>query len=231
MPENASEGCILSGGAAGSIITGFSTLPARTLKPDRGRYQVPGAVTAAVLIAAAVLWGGIYGGTHRPDPENTLQMGVCTPAHHDQTSVSVETAMASSGLDISVSYTNTIDRETVSTYLSTFGALDADMLILNRDHFSDLFENRGHPLDPEALTRELGFEPRFITDREGHCTGVVLYTPEDHQYHTRFPMLIDWIAVEQDVALVAMIRPDSRHAGSGKADLALVHLLRCLSGN
>lgn len=154
---------------------------------------------------------------------------MCTPAHHEETELEVKQAMHTDGLEIVFSYTNTLDPEAVAMYLATFGAMDADILILNADQFAGVFENDAQPLDKAALTAALGFEPRFAVDAGGVCTGVMLYVPDDPHYNAHFPKLVDWFAVEKDVALVAAIRYGSAHTGNGQANLALVHLLTYLA--
>lgn len=223
------EGSALRGACVESIVE-VSELPlVRKLKPAEGKYQVSSFAVMAILTASALLWCGIYSGVHKQTAAATLNVAVCTPAHHEETETELEQAMKLDGVEVAFSYTNTIDGETVATYLATFGSMDADILILNGDQFAGVFENEAHPLETEELTAVLGFEPRFAVNAAGENTGVVLYIPGDGAYNARFPKLVDWIAVEKDVALIAAIRYGSAHGDNGQANLALVHLLTYLA--
>lgn len=223
------EGTVFRGTCADGIVVASLMAPTQEMKPREGKYQVSSFAVLAVVIAAALLWCGIYSITNRQSAETILNVAVCTPAHHAETETELDQVMQLDGIDVAFSYTNTIDGEAVATYLATFGSMDADILVLNADQFAGVFENEAHPLETEALTDALGFEPRYTTDAAGQHTGVVLYIPGDSAYNARFPKLIDWIAVEKDVALVAAIRYGSPHAEDGQANLALVHLLTYLA--
>ncbi len=218
-------GTVLRGEAVESVVTGSELPPVRELKPTEGKYQVPSAAVLLILIASALLWFGIYGGVHRQAAETTLRVAVCAPAHHPETETALKQAMKPDGVDVVFSYTNTIEPEAVAMYLATFGAMDADILVFNGEQFAGVFENEADPLEVEELTSALGFEPRFVTNAAGQSTGVFLYIPDDPAYNAHFQKLLDWIAVEKDVALVAAIRYGSPHTGSGQANLALVKLL------
>ncbi len=222
------EGASISGCAAGNVIVSASFPMEDALRPMQGRYQVSSSVVLGILAASLVLWGSIYGAANAP--ANTLNVAVCTPAHHEQTSAELENAMALAGAEISFSYTNTLEAETVAMYLATFGSMDADILILNGDQFAGVFENEGWPVSTAEMEEALGFTPRYTQDASGQMTGVVLYIPEDTAYNANFPKLPDWIAVEKDVALVAAIRCESPYGENGTANLALVQLLTYLSG-
>lgn len=215
--------------AEGMVISAQLPQPLK-LNPLHGRYRMVGAVVLSIVAAAAMIWGVPYAAIHRQSGENTLQVAVCTPAHHLETGLEVEKRMAQDSLHLCVSYTNTIENEAVATYLSTFGALEADILILNTQHFENLFENEGSVLPQQDITQALGFAPRFLTDASHNPTGVLLYDPEDPAYSANFPRLIDWIAVEKSVPLAVTIRSNSVHADTGAANLALVQLLCFLAG-
>ena len=223
------EGTVLRGEASEGVVVASQLPPSGELKPRNGRYQVSTFAVLMVMVASALLWCGIYSGIHKQAAGDILNVAVCTPAHHEETETELAQAMQLDGIEVAFSYTNTIDGETVAMYLATFGSMDADILVLNGDQFAGVFENEAQPLETKELTDILGFEPRFATNGAGEATGVVLYIPGDGVYNANFPKLIDWIAVEKDVALVAAIRYGSAHTGNGQADLALVHLLTYLA--
>lgn len=223
------EGTVLRVEAVESIVVASQLLTSGEVKPKEGKYQMTTAMIFAILIATALLWCGIYGVAHKQTTETILNVAVCTPAHHKETEDAVAQAMQMDGVDVVFSYTNTIEPETVAMYLATFGAMEADILVLNGDQFLGVYENDTHPLKTEKIAAALGFEPEYAVNAAGECTGIVLYTPDDPAYNAQFPRLFDWIAVEKDVALVAAIRYGSDHADSGNADLALVHLLGYLA--
>lgn len=223
------EGTVLRGEAAEGVVVASQLPYSGELKPRNGRYQVSSFAVLTVMVASALLWCGIYSGIHKQAAGDILNVAVCTPAHHEESEAELNQAMALDGIEVAFSYTNTIDGETVATYLATFGSMDADILVLNGDQFAGVFENEAQPLETKELTAILGFEPRFATNGAGEATGIVLYIPGDGAYNTNFPKLIDWIAVEKDVALMAAIRYGSAHADNGQADLALVHLLTYLA--
>ncbi len=224
------EGTLLRGKAVEGIVTASELPSARELNPAEGKYRVSLTAVSVIAAAAALLHGGIYGVVHRPLPETVMNVAVCTPAHHEETEAEVAQAMKTDGVDVVFSYTNTIEPEAVAMYLATFGATDADILVLNGEQFAGVFENEGFPLETEELASALGFAPRFVTDGAGQNTGIVLYSPDDPEYNAHFPKLPDWIAVEKDTALVAAIRCGSVHGESGRANLALLHLLTYLTG-
>ena len=224
------EGTVIRGNAVEGVVVAARFISAQKLNPAEGKYQVSTAAMMAMLVGAALLWGSIYDGINRQPAASVLNIAVCTPAHHEDTQSELEQVMTIDGAEVAFSYTNTLDSETVAMYLATFGSMDADILVLNADQFSGVFENEAYPLDAEELEQSLGRELRYVTDATGQYTGVVLYDPNNPDYNTGFPRLIDWIAVEKDVPLVAAIRYDSDHVDSGQANLALVQLLVYLTG-
>ena len=223
------EGMLIRGAEVESIVVASQYLPAKELRSTEGKYQISAVAVLAIIVGAAVLWGSIYNGIHKQTPEVTLNVAVCTPAHHEETQSELAEVMVIEGVNVAFSYTNTLDAEAVAMYLATFGSMDADLLVLNNNQFFGVFENDGYPLDRDFLVAELGVELRFVANTAGESTGIVLYDPEDPAYNAAFPKLIDWIAVEKDVALVAVIRYDSVNADNGRANLALVQLLTYLA--
>ena len=223
------EGTVFRTETVESIVVASQLPTSPDVNPKAGKYQMSIAVVFVILIVTALLWCGLYGAVHKQTAEKILNVAVCTPAHHEETEDAVAQAMQMDGVDVEFSYTNTIEPETVAMYLATFGAMEADILVLNADQFLGVYENDTHPLKTEKIAAALGFEPEYAVNAAGECTGIVLYTPDDPAYNAKFPRLFDWIAVEKDVALVAAIRYGSDHADSGNADLALVHLLGYLA--
>lgn len=224
------EGALLRGKAAEGVIVSLEPAFAGRIKPREGGYQRSSVVVTVLVLAAAVLWGSIYGSTNRITSENALTVAVCAPAHHEENAATLEQRMTTDEIRVIFSYTNTLEPETVAMYLATFGAMDADILVLNSEQFASVFENTGSPLDTGALEAALGFKPRFLADELGYDTALVLYDPAAPEYNANFPKLIDWIAVEKDVPLVVAIRSGSPHEADKLAHLALVQLLSFLSG-
>jgi hypothetical protein len=223
------EGTVFRAETVESIVVASQLPTSPDVDPTAGKYQMSIPVILVIILVTALLWCGLYGAVHKQPADRILNVAVCTPAHHEETEDAVAQAMQMDGVDVEFSYTNTIEPETVAMYLATFGAMEADILVLNGDQFLGVYENDTHPLKTEEIAAALGFEPQYAANAAGERTGVVLYIPDDPAYNANFPGLFDWIAVEKDVALVAAIRYGSDHADSGNADLAFVHLLGYLA--
>ncbi len=217
----------ISGQTAEGVIVALTEPLSLQPAPGGGRYHVSARVAAGILCLAVLLWGGIYEAADKQSG-GTIRMAVCTPAHHEESGLILEEELALEDTAVSISYTNTLESETVALYLATFGVSDADILVLNAEQFSGVFDNEGYPLDAQVWEQALGFAPRFLTDEAGSCTGLILYDPDDPDYSAHFSRLTDWIAVEKDAVLTVFIRVDSDYGENGQAQQVLTRILERL---
>lgn len=217
------QGTRLEVEAVKNVLTASEPPIRVTCAPSQGAYRVSPLVCALIILLCGVGAGGVYSAKQAAAAEDALQISVCTPAHHDESQRAIEAALEENGLSTAVfHYTDTIDRETVALYLATHGAYEADILLLNGEHYASVFDCEGYVLDTEKLESALGGSLKYVTDREGRPTGVVLYDPADADYSRRFSGLVDWIAVEADVPLIAAIRKGTQAGGSAQDTLVCI---------
>ncbi len=196
-------------------------------RPTQGAYRLSPLVCAFIVLLSAAYMGGVYAFKQAAAADDTLQISVCTPAHHNEAQLAIEAALEESNLPpTAFYYTDTVDREAVALYLATHGAFETDILLLNSENYASVFSNEGRVLDVEKVEGALGIHLKYVANSTGDPTGIILYDPVDDGYSRRFSALTDWIAVEADVPLVAAIRSGTRAGDSAEA--ALTCILRCL---
>ncbi len=196
-------------------------------RPTHGAYRMSPLACALIVLLCAAYMGGVYAFKQSAAAEYTLQISVCTPAHHNEAQLAIETELEENNLpSAAFHYTGTVDREAVALYLATHGAFETDILLLSSGNYASVFSNEGRVLDVEKVEAALGIYLKYVTNGAGEPTGVILYDPADDGYNQRFSALMDWIAVEADVPLVAAIRSETRAGGSAEA--ALICILQCL---
>ena len=193
------------------------------VEPREGRYAVSTLVLGGMALLCAVGWTSGQALYQRAHQKPTVAVAVCTPAHRPEAEADVRESFAAQGLPEPVfSYTNTLDRETVYSFLATYGALDADCLLLSEETFRAVFDG-DVPALPIASFSE-GDDLRFLTNAEDEPVAVILYDPRDEGYSTRFHALIDWVAVPREDRYILALAP----RGEGRAEDAvrgLVHWL------
>ena len=201
-----SEGKTISFRAREGIALSLSPCAACAFAPQGGRYALSPLVMAGLLLLTGVLWAGgwgLYERVHRPA---TVAMAVCTPAHHREAEAALQDALADRGLPrCDFSYTNTLDRETVYSYLATYGALDAQCLLLPEADLLSVFEGDVPPLSDHELSAFPDL--KLLYNEKNESVAVVLYDPADQGYSARFAPLIDWIAVPRDGRYVLALAP------------------------
>lgn len=196
-------------------------------RPTHGAYRISPLICALIVLLCGAYAGGIYTFKQAAAAEYTLQISVCTPAHHNEAQLSIEAELEKNDLpSAAFHYTDTVDKETVALYLATHGTFETDILLLNGDNYAGVFSCEGRVLDAEKADSALGIRLKYVTDSAGNPTGVILYDPADDGYSRQFSALMDWIAVEADVPLVAAI-PGGTQAGED-AETALICILQCL---
>lgn len=195
-------------------------------RPTHGAYRISPLICALIVLLCGACAGGIYASRQAAAAEYTLQISVCTPAHHSEAQLTIEAELEQNDLPAAFHYTDTVDRETVALYLATHGTFETDILLLNGDNYAGVFDCEGRVLDTEKAENALGMHLKYVTNSAGAPTGVILYDPADDSYSRQFSALMDWIAVEADVPLVAAI-PGGTQAGDS-AEAALICILQCL---
>lgn len=196
-------------------------------RPVHGAYRISPLICSLLVLLCGACVGGIYTYKQAAATEYTLQISVCTPAHHNKVQLTIETELEKNGLPpAAFHYTDTTDRETVALYLATHGTFETDILLLNGENYADVFGCEGRVLDTEKVEEALGIQPKYVTNSAGEATGIILCDPADDSYNRRFAALTDWIAVEADVPLVAAV-PGGTQAGDS-AEAVLMCILQCL---
>ena len=196
-----------------NVALSLSPCTACGFAPRGGRYALSPLALGLLLLATAVLWASGYGLYERARRPAAIAVAVCTPAHHPEAEATVQDALAAQGMPrCAFSYTNTLDRETVYSYLATYGAMAAHCLLLPEEDFLSAFEGDVPPLSPDRLIA-LG-DLQLLYNEKKEPVAVVLYDPADERYSARFHLLIDWIAVPKDGRYVLALAP----RGSEKAE-------------
>ena len=193
------------------------------VEPREGRYAVSALVLGGLILLCAVGWASGHALYQRAHRQPTVAVAVCTPAHRPEAEADIRESFAAQGLPEPVfTYTNTLDRETVYSFLATYGALDADCLLLSEETFRAVFDGDVPPLPAETLPEGDGL--RFLFNGGNEPVAVILYDPQDEGYSARFHALIDWVAVPREDRYILALAPH----GEGRAEDAvrgLVHWL------
>ena len=206
-----------------NIALSLSHCEACRVEPREGRYAVSALVLGGLALLCAVGWASGHALYQRAHRQPTVAVAVCTPAHRPEAEAALQDAFAAQGLPTPIfSYTNTLDPETVYSFLATYGALEADCLLLSEGTFRAVFDG-DVPALPIASFSE-GDDLRFLTNAEDEPVAVILYDPRDEGYSARFRALIDWVAVPREDRYILALAPH----GEGRAEDAvrgLVHWL------
>lgn len=206
-----------------NIALSLSPCEACRVEPREGRYAVSALVLGGLALLCAVGWASGHALYQRAHRQPTVAVAVCTPAHRPEAEAALQDAFAAQGLSTPIfSYTNTLDPETVYSFLATYGALEADCLLLSEGTFRAVFDG-DVPALPIASFSE-GDDLRFLTNAEDEPVAVILYDPRDEGYSARFRALIDWVAVPREDRYILALAPH----GEGRAEDAvrgLVHWL------
>ena len=212
-----------------NIALSLSHCEACRVEPREGRYAVSALVLGGMALLCAVGWASGQALYQRAHQKPTVAVAVCTPAHRPEAEAALQDAFAAQGLPMPIfSYTNTLDRETVYSFLATYGALEADCLLLSEGTFRAVFDG-DVPALPIASFSE-GDDLRFLTNAEDEPVAVILYDPRDEGYSARFHALIDWVAVPREDRYILALAPQ----GEGRAEDAvrgLVHWLLARSAS
>jgi hypothetical protein len=212
-----------------NIALSLSPCEACRVEAREGRYAVSALVLGGLALLCAVGWASGYALYQRAHQKPTVAVAVCTPAHRPEAEAALQDAFAAQGLPTPIfSYTNTLDPETVYSFLATYGALEADCLLLSEGTFRAVFDG-DVPALPIASFSE-GDDLRFLTNAEDEPVAVILYDPRDEGYSARFRALIDWVAVPREDRYILALAPQ----GEGRAEDAvrgLVHWLLARSAS
>ena len=216
-------GAVVQIQARENVALSLSPCEGCRVEPREGRYAVSALVLGGLALLCAVGWASGQALYQRAHQKPTVAVAVCTPAHRPEAEADVRESFAAQGLPEPVfSYTNTLDRETVYSFLATYGALDADCLL------RAVFDG-DVPALPIASFSE-GDDLRFLTNAEDEPVAVILYDPRDEGYSDRFRALIDWVAVPREDRYILVRAP----RGEGRAEDAvrgLVHWLLARSAS
>lgn len=199
------------------------------VEPREGRYAVSALVLGGLILLCAVGWASGHALYQRAHRQPTVAVAVCTPAHRPEAEADIRESFAAQGLPEPVfTYTNTLDGEMVYSFLATYGALDADCLLLSEETFCAVFDGDVPPLPAETLPEGDGL--RFLFNAGNEPVAVILYDPRDEGYSARFHALIDWVAVPREDRYILALAPQ----GKGRAEDAvrgLVHWLLARSAS
>lgn len=196
-----------------NVALSLSPCEACQVKTREGRYAVSALVLGGLALLCAIGWFSGHALYQRARQKPTLAVAVCTPAHRSEAEEALQEAFAARGLPAPVfSYTNTLDKETVFQFLATYGALDADCLLLPEETFRSVFDG-DVPVLPAAQF-SAGDDLHFLTNAENEPIALVLYDPQDQTYSARFRTLIDWVAVPREDRYLLALAPH----GEGRAE-------------
>lgn len=179
------------------------------VQPQGGRYAVSPLVLGGLILLCAVGWGGGYALYERAHRTPTVAVAVCTPAYRQESERNIIAWFEENELPRpAFSYTNTLDNETVYQYFATYGALDAECLLLPEGVFSTVFDGDVPALPTETMPDSAAL--RFVFNADGKPVAVVLYDPQDEEYSARFHALIDWVAVPREERYLLALAPQGR---------------------
>lgn len=198
---------------------GFSAGPVRG---KDGAYALPFYVCAILLAVSVLTWLAVYSAAGTGDAAMP-RLAVVAPAHNEEMDMRVSAAAG-----VEIGYSNTLNAQEVAQYLATYGTFEADIIVLGETYFQGVYYGEAALLDPEALQNALGFSPKYMEGADGEALAVVLYDPADEGYSARFPGLYDWFAVEAGTPLLMMIRSDSPYAEGGRAQEAVLSILKTI---
>jgi len=211
----------------GSILV--QTTPGLMLHitPAKAAYRISTVVCIALAAISVIFWWSVHTMLHRVDADSILEVAVCTEAHSTHAQEHIIQTITIPGISrLSINYSNTLNSETTALFLGTYGSLEADILFLPANYFSDIFDNEGEPLNTAQLEEGLGFIPRYIVDSADNTTGVILYIPGEDAYNSHFSSLVDWVAIPRDCIYAVAIRPGSEQSQPENA-----HFLRALASS
>lgn len=216
-------GAVVQIQARENVALSLSHCEACRVEPREGRYAVSTLVLGGMALLCAVGWASGHALYQRAHRQPTVAVAVCTPAHRPEAEADVRESFAAQGLPEPVfTYTNTLDGETVYSFLATYGALDADCLLLSEETFRAVFDGDVPALPTGSFPEGDGL--RFLFNEENEPVAVILYDPQDESYSARFHALIDWVAVPREDKYILARAP----RGEGRAEDAVRGLVRWL---
>ncbi len=179
------------------------------VQPQGGRYAVSPLVLGGLILLCTVGWGGGYALYEQAHRTTTVAVAVCTPAYRQESERNIVAWFEKNDLPRpAFSYTNTLDNETVYQYFATYGALDAECLLLPEGVFSNVFDGDVPALPTDTMPD--GDTLRFVCNADGQPVALVLYDPQDEDYSARFRALIDWVAVPREERYLLALAPQGR---------------------
>ena len=179
------------------------------MQPRDGRYAVSPLALGGLILLCAMGWGSGYALYERAHRTATVAVAVCTPAYRQESEGNIIAWFEENDLPRpAFSYTNTLDNETVYQYFATYGALDAECLLLPEGVFSAVFDGDVPALPMDALPA--GDMLHFAFNGSGQPVAVVLYDPRDEDYSARFRALMDWVAVPREERYLLAIAPQGK---------------------
>ncbi len=179
------------------------------VQPQGGRYAVSPLVLGGLILLCTMGWGGGYALYEQAHRTTTVAVAVCTPAYRQESERNIVVWFEKNDLPRpAFSYTNTLDNETVYQYLATYGALDAECLLLPEGVFSNVFDGDVPALPTDTMPD--GDTLRFVCNADGQPVALVLYDPQDEDYSARFRALIDWVAVPREERYLLALAPQGR---------------------
>ena len=206
-----------------NVALSLSHCEACRVEPREGRYAVSALVLGGMALLCAVGWASGQALYQRAHQKPTVAVAVCTPAHRPEAEADIRESFAAQGLPEPVfTYTNTLDGETVYSFLATYGALDADCLLLSEETFRAVFDGDVPALPTGSFPEGDGL--RFLFNAGNEPVAVILYDPQDEGYSARFHALIDWVAVPREDRYILARAP----RGEGRAEDAVRGLVRWL---
>lgn len=202
-------------------------------KFTRIRNRSSAALISSVFLSGLLLWASLYAVSNRMSPHAELNFAICAETYAKLDIEEIETVLANHGIDaVNLSYSNTSNGEAAAQYLATYGALEADILLLDAWSFGGAFANEGYRFTDQdiiALEQAAGSPLRFVCDSEGHITGIVLYDCSDMEYSKMFPNLQNWLQLNDDADYIVVINTQSEHLEDEAAVAAVRQLLSLLS--
>ena len=196
-------------------VTGIEPDCELSVSLKRGAYAAGRLVPALILIGSAALWLTGWLASEKLSAPPAFDAAVCTLAYHEETEAFLTAALENEGIRLSFAYSTSIDSETLYQYLATYGAFEADLILLPLSAYESTFSYETPPLSAAEGVR-------YLTDAEGRPVAAVLYGPDGE---TPLPSLFDWIAVPADEPYLLCLGP---HAEEG-AEKAASCLLSALS--
>ena len=201
--------------AAGTRLTGIEAKEMPKVSLTHGGYAVSGLVIFLMILSAAAAWLSLYRFVSMKQETAVCKVAVCTPAYHEESEKVLKEKAAEEGIDLRFSYSTTMDAETMYQYLATYASFEADLVLLPKAQYEQVFDDETPVLEavPEGMA--------VLRSSDGNAVAAVLFDPLAQDPAEDQPSITDWIAIPSEDAYVLCISPAGGQLAKDSAALLL----------